>query len=158
ILSHAIKQCDINPSLIREVDLGPFKHKQDDGLPLRKASYSCLTAFLTSSSSYPFIANTTLHYLCHNRCQTEEQGEQEITLADLLIKGSQDHEDIQGLCCELLCRSWFAATTTTTNDGVSSSSSSRSSGGGNDNRILLEREITRKAGSVIEAMYKPIST
>ncbi|KAF4728103.1 hypothetical protein FOZ62_018235, partial [Perkinsus olseni] len=64
--------------------------------------------------------------------------------------------DIQGLCCELLCRSWFAATTTTTNHGVSSSSSS-SSGGGNNNRILLEREITRKAGSVIEAMYKPIS-
>ncbi|KAF4710823.1 hypothetical protein FOZ62_017240, partial [Perkinsus olseni] len=102
ILSHAIKQCDINPSLIREVDLGPFKHKQDDGLPLRKASYTCLTAFLTTSS-YPFIAHTTLHYLCHNRCQTEEQGEEEITLADLLIKGSQDHEDIQGLCCELLC-------------------------------------------------------
>lgn len=30
----------IIPELIKEVELGPFKHKVDDGLPLRISSYS----------------------------------------------------------------------------------------------------------------------
>ena len=47
ILSHltqliplVLKESRINPDLIREVQMGPFKHKVDDGLELRKVGNS----------------------------------------------------------------------------------------------------------------------
>ena len=32
----------IKPELISEVDLGPFKHKVDEGIPIRKAAYAVI--------------------------------------------------------------------------------------------------------------------
>jgi cullin-associated NEDD8-dissociated protein 1 len=36
LLPLVIKESNINPALIREVQMGPFKHKVDDGLEIRK--------------------------------------------------------------------------------------------------------------------------
>jgi len=77
------------PELVREVDLGPFKHKVDDGLPLRKFAYTVCTSLL---SAYPEqIASSSL--------------------IDLVLQGLADNEDVQVICCQLvqdLCSSNFA--------------------------------------------------
>eukprot|EP01101_Sappina_pedata_P010265 TRINITY_DN6421_c0_g1_i1.p1 TRINITY_DN6421_c0_g1~~TRINITY_DN6421_c0_g1_i1.p1 ORF type:complete len:1230 (+),score=583.62 TRINITY_DN6421_c0_g1_i1:92-3691(+) len=38
----------IRPEYIREVEMGPFKHKIDDGLELRKAAFECMYTLLES--------------------------------------------------------------------------------------------------------------
>lgn len=41
LLPAVLGDTKIKPELIREVQMGPFKHKVDDGLDLRKVSISC---------------------------------------------------------------------------------------------------------------------
>ena len=42
----AVNETTIRPDLITEVDLGPFKHKVDEGIPIRKAAYDLLDTML----------------------------------------------------------------------------------------------------------------
>ncbi len=44
----AIKETIIKPELVREVAMGPFKHKVDDGLELRKVSHRNMDDQITS--------------------------------------------------------------------------------------------------------------
>lgn len=41
-LPNLFAQTAIKKELIREVDLGPFKHRVDDGLDTRKAAFECM--------------------------------------------------------------------------------------------------------------------
>eukprot|EP00929_Paragymnodinium_shiwhaense_P075115 TRINITY_DN3840_c0_g2_i1.p1 TRINITY_DN3840_c0_g2~~TRINITY_DN3840_c0_g2_i1.p1 ORF type:complete len:1278 (-),score=399.72 TRINITY_DN3840_c0_g2_i1:105-3938(-) len=68
------------PELIREVDLGPFKHKVDDGLPLRKFAYTVCTSLL---AAYPEQVASP-------------------AVVDLVLQGLGDSEDVQVICCQLL--------------------------------------------------------
>jgi len=47
-LSFVYEESKVKADLIREVDLGPFKHKVDDGLELRKAAFECMYTLLDS--------------------------------------------------------------------------------------------------------------
>jgi len=42
----AVMETVVRPELITEVDLGPFKHKVDEGIPIRKAAYDLLDTML----------------------------------------------------------------------------------------------------------------
>jgi cullin-associated NEDD8-dissociated protein 1 len=41
-----VPETQIKPELITEVDLGPFKHKIDDGIPIRKAAYTLIDSLI----------------------------------------------------------------------------------------------------------------
>jgi len=72
----------IKPELIREVDLGPFKHKVDDGLEVRKAAYECLYTLVDS---------------CIDRLNVP-------TLIGNLGDGLKDHYDIKTLSHLMIIR------------------------------------------------------
>ena len=44
LLPYVIQESKIKPELIREVQMGPFKHKVDDGLEVRKVGYQPIIA------------------------------------------------------------------------------------------------------------------
>jgi len=51
ILPNLYAECVFDESLVRTIQLGPFKHKIDDGLELRKSSFECLDTILDQFKS-----------------------------------------------------------------------------------------------------------
>lgn len=72
----------VKPELIREVDLGPFKHKVDDGLEIRKAAYECMYTLLDT---------------CLDRIELS-------TFITNLNDGLKDNPDIKMLCHLMVIR------------------------------------------------------
>uniref|UniRef100_UPI003AAB08F0 cullin-associated NEDD8-dissociated protein 1 isoform X2 n=1 Tax=Centroberyx gerrardi TaxID=166262 RepID=UPI003AAB08F0 len=48
VLPHLYNETKVRKELIREVEMGPFKHTVDDGLDLRKAAFECMYTLLDS--------------------------------------------------------------------------------------------------------------
>ena len=42
LIEVVLHETTIKPELITEVDLGPFRHKNDLGIPIRKAAYALI--------------------------------------------------------------------------------------------------------------------
>lgn len=85
LLPLAMKETVIKPELIREVQMGPFKHKVDDGLELRKSAYETLYALIESAFSR--LSPTDLSD-CFDR----------------IIAGIGDENDIRILCNLMLTK------------------------------------------------------
>ena len=82
ILPLVLKDSKIDPDLIREVQMGPFKHKVDDGLELRKSAYETLFSLL--DSAYTRISPPSLF--------------------ERVVDGLGDEHEIKMLCSSLLTK------------------------------------------------------
>jgi cullin-associated NEDD8-dissociated protein 1 len=85
LLPLAMKETVVKPELIREVQMGPFKHKVDDGLEIRKSAYETLYALLETSFS---------------RLSPIEVSE----FFDRIVAGITDEHDIRILCNLMLTK------------------------------------------------------
>ncbi|KAF1999977.1 TIP120-domain-containing protein [Amniculicola lignicola CBS 123094] len=85
LLPMAMKETVIKPELVREVQMGPFKHKVDDGLEIRKSAYETLYALLDTAFS---------------RLSPDDLSD----CFDRIVAGISDDHDIRILCNLLLTK------------------------------------------------------
>ncbi|KAK4962183.1 hypothetical protein LTR66_012780 [Elasticomyces elasticus] len=76
----ALKETVIRPELVREVTMGPFKHKVDDGLEIRKNAYETLYTLLETAFTRLPISE----------------------VYDRVVAGISDEHDIRILCTVIL--------------------------------------------------------
>ncbi|KAL2024999.1 hypothetical protein VTK56DRAFT_1 [Thermocarpiscus australiensis] len=76
LMPFVMNETVIKPELIREVQMGPFKHIIDDGLEVRKAAYETLYALMETAFSRVSI----------------------IDLYERIVAGLSDDNDIRSLC------------------------------------------------------------
>lgn len=87
LLPYVIKESVKNKSLVREVQMGPFKHTVDDGLEVRKSAYETLYALM--ETAFPRL--------------------DVIQLYDRIIDGLSDDNDIRALCNLMVSKLVFLA-------------------------------------------------
>ncbi|XP_053172678.1 cullin-associated NEDD8-dissociated protein 2 isoform X2 [Scomber japonicus] len=82
VLPYLYKETQIRKDLIREVEMGPFKHTVDDGLDVRKAAFECMYTLLDSCL----------------------EGLDVLQFLDHVEEGLKDHYDIRMLTFLMLAR------------------------------------------------------
>ncbi|XXH00708.1 Ras GTPase tem1 [Hypoxylon texense] len=82
LMPYLIAESVIKPELIREVQMGPFKHMVDDGLEVRKSAYETLYALMETA----FSRIGSLEFY------------------DRIIAGLNDENDIRSLCNLMLSK------------------------------------------------------
>ncbi|RYP73047.1 hypothetical protein DL770_007848 [Monosporascus sp. CRB-9-2] len=82
LVPYVMAESVIKPELIREVQMGPFKHQVDDGLEVRKSAYETLYALMETAFS---------------RISSPE-------FYDRVIAGLRDENDIRALCNLMLSK------------------------------------------------------
>ncbi|KAF1958062.1 TIP120-domain-containing protein [Byssothecium circinans] len=85
LLPLAMKETEVNQDLIREVQMGPFKHKVDDGLEIRKSAYETIYALL--ETAFDKLTPSDLSE-CYDR----------------VVAGISDEHDIRILCNLMLTK------------------------------------------------------
>jgi cullin-associated NEDD8-dissociated protein 1 len=85
LLPLTMKETEIKHELIREVQMGPFKHKVDDGLEIRKSAYETLYALLETSFAKLSPSDLSDAY-------------------DRVVAGINDEHDIRILCSLMLTK------------------------------------------------------
>lgn len=61
ILPLLYRETSVKPELIREVEMGPFKHQVDDGLDSRKAAFECMYTLLDTCQNHLDIFEFLTH-------------------------------------------------------------------------------------------------
>ncbi|KAF2439257.1 TIP120-domain-containing protein [Karstenula rhodostoma CBS 690.94] len=85
LLPLTMNETVIKPELIREVQMGPFKHKVDDGLEIRKSAYETLYALL--ENAFTRLSPTDLDD-CYDR----------------IVAGISDEHDVRIMCNLILTK------------------------------------------------------
>ncbi|GAA5863674.1 hypothetical protein JCM3774_001210 [Rhodotorula dairenensis] len=82
LLPELYAQTEVDQSLIRIVEMGPFKHKVDDGLDIRKTAYECMHSLLDT---------------CLKQIDLQEY-------LSRVIAGLADEEEVKKLCYVMLVK------------------------------------------------------
>jgi cullin-associated NEDD8-dissociated protein 1 len=98
LLPFVMQESVVNPALIREVMMGPFKHKIDDGLEVRKVVPSPLQ--FMNNTNHPQSAYETLYSLM----ETAFSRINILNFYDRIIAGLSDEHDIRALCNLMLTK------------------------------------------------------
>jgi cullin-associated NEDD8-dissociated protein 1 len=84
LLPYAMRATLIRPELVREVQMGPFKHKIDDGLEIRKSAYETLYVLLDSPATRQRLDMPSFF--------------------ERIVAGVADEHEIKILCCLVLTK------------------------------------------------------